>query len=1183
MQKLWKQYIENGMKIQEQELILPDTRIELSVQKNQNGEGSFIITGTKKKPISGRVFTTSYRMQVREKEIAGEHIEICYTFVSKGLEEQSVVKGEFILLTDCGEYTLPFVASVDSMVVSSCDRQVKNLYQFMQLAEKERLEATTLFYRPEFSRILKSAGESNQLLYELLTANKCDKELEVEEFLKKAGQKPSVSCYLDSTSIQIDNPVADQEIKIPLMKDGNGYVEVTVQVEGDFLSCSKRMLHEEDFIGKTCLYEVIICKEKLHGGKNMGRVIFVCGNTSMEYAVTVMQGNSWGIAHRLRREKKSVNRALLKRYLQFQKQEITRSQWVKDSLDIAHVVNTIDNQDPFYILLIAQFSVINKDIDGAVDRMTELKDRKLIHRNDYVNYAYYLYLSSMLDNSKHHIRKNLEEILSLRKEYPDNFALLWFCFYMDDSFEGNPQKKYMSIEAFCSKGHMHPILYAEALQAFEQDVLCMHDFNVFAQRLVWWAIKQGRMKTELRERALYLIHRQKTYTKRIYDILEYFYRESQDDEIIALICTMLVKSNRTDEVAFSWYRLGVQKGIAITKLYEFYLDAVPEGYEKPFERQIFLYFAMDSRLSAQKKNILYGNLSSYRDLYPDLNERLQIAMQMYVREQLCAEKLSKEHMRLYRNCLPGMTITNDMWEPLSRFSFLKMIQVNNKRIRNVIVRHSLLEKEESFPVCRDTAWIAVYSELYEIVLEDFEGRRYPYHNVPELEDVIPLSISMEIPLKSDIMNVGVALCRCFEQNHCRSVTEANLESAKYLVEQNVLNRRYHIMLLMEIIEYYRLTMRTDALELLLQEVPGEELEPDEFERITDYLVSQGADETAYQWVANVGYENMSKSSLLRFCSRRIGDSNRVDSPMLLEMAYELFSKGKYDENILSYLITYYDGAVKVLADIFWAGKEFNLDVRELAERILMQVVLTGAYLEDLDSIFEFYLEAGSRESVLRAFYTYQAHSCLKDCIAVSEKIWRNMEKFCMEESTDFHVCGLAICQYYSEQNELSEQQIAYANRVIKAALINDCYMACFLKLPLNEENAFWLRDKCIVEHVGTQNPKIHYVLDEKDKAASFVQEDMKPVVDGVFSKEVILFSGEQLHYYITETKEEREEPVESSLASKNEEQTGENNSRYDCIDDMLVSLSLNDYDTLQLLTDRYFREVYLANRLFTIR
>ena len=1183
MQKLWKQYMENGMKRQEQELILPETRIELSVLKGQNGEGSFIISGSEKKQISGRVYTTNHRMQVHEKEIEGERIEISYTFVSKGLQEQSVIKGEFIFLTDCGEYSLPFVASVDSTMVVSSAGRVKNLYQFMELAEKERLEATSLFYKPEFSKLLKPAGENKQLLYDLLTENKKDKELELEEFLKETLHKQPATCYLDSSSIELEQLEKNQEIKIPLIKDGNGYLEIALQVEGEFLSCSKQVLREEDFIGRTCQCEVIIHKNKLHNGKNMGRVIFNYGKIAMAYAITVRQGESWGVAHRLRREKKSVNRALLQRYLQFQKQEITRSQWVKESLDIVHVVNTIDNTDPFYILLMTQYYIINKEIDKAVDRMSELKSRKLIHRNDYVNYAYYLYLSSMLDNRKSHIRKNLEEILSLRKEYPDNFALLWFTLYMDETYETNLQKKYMCIEAFCEKGHIHPILYAEALQVLEQDAFCMHDFNVFAQRLVWWAIKQGRVSEELRERAMYLIHRQKSYTKRMYDILEYFYKESKDEEIVALICAMLVKSNRTDEKAFYWYRLGVQKGVAITKLYEFYLDSVPEGYEQPFEREIFLYFAMDSKLSPQKKNILYSNLSSHKEEYPDLNERFRIAMEMHIREQLCGEKVSKELMQLYKNCLPGMTITNDMWEPLSHLSVLKMIEMTNKRIRNVIVRHSLLEKEESFPVYRDRAWIGVYSDSFEIVLEDFEGKRFPYHQATELEEVIPISISMEIPLRQNIMNVGVALCRCFEQNHCRTVTESNIESARYLIEQNVLNKRYHIALILEMIEYYRISMRTDALELLIQEISSEELLPGEFEKITDYLIVQGADETAYQWVTEVGYEAMSKPALLRLCSRKIADAAARELPLLLEMAYHLFVNEKYDEKILDFLITYYEGPVKIMADIFRAGKEFNLDVCKLAERVLMQVTLTGAYLENLDSIFQFYVESGSRESVLRAFYTYQATASLKDSVAVSDSIWQGMEKLCMEAQLDFHVCGLAICRYYSEKSELTKEQIAYGNRVVRAALLNDCFMSCFLKLPLEPDNMFWIQDKCIVEFTGTKNPKLHYVLDEKDKADSFVQEEMKPVIDGIFSKEIILFSGEQLHYYITQRANGNEEPVESNQVSKDEAVAGESSCRYNCINDMLVSLSLNDYDTLQLLTDRYFREVYLANRLFTIR
>ena len=46
-----------------------------------------------------------------------------------------------------------------------------------------------------------------------------------------------------------------------------------VTVDGDFLSCEKEHLTDDDFLGSKCELEITVLPEKLHGGNNSGCVI----------------------------------------------------------------------------------------------------------------------------------------------------------------------------------------------------------------------------------------------------------------------------------------------------------------------------------------------------------------------------------------------------------------------------------------------------------------------------------------------------------------------------------------------------------------------------------------------------------------------------------------------------------------------------------------------------------------------------------------------------------------------------------------------------------------------------------------------------------------------------------------------------------------------------------------------
>ena len=90
--------------------------------------------------------------------------------------------------------------------------------------------------------------------------------------------------------------------------------------------------------------------------------------------------------------------------------------------------------------------------------------------------------------------------------------------------------------------------------------------------------------------------------------LEKLYHKYGSKEMLADICSQLIKDGRTDEKSFFWYKRGVQAELKITKLYEYFMRAVPKHDTDPFPKNLLLYFQMENTLNSRQKAILYANI-----------------------------------------------------------------------------------------------------------------------------------------------------------------------------------------------------------------------------------------------------------------------------------------------------------------------------------------------------------------------------------------------------------------------------------------------------------------------------------------------------------------------------------------------------------------------------------------------
>ena len=106
-------------------------RIEFVFVSEEEREGSFEVFCQSDTPMLGVCFSNNPRMKVKNPQFKGFEAEIGFVFDSTGMEPKDVAKGEFILLTNKGEYSLSFACVREADYINSTLGHIKNLFHYL--------------------------------------------------------------------------------------------------------------------------------------------------------------------------------------------------------------------------------------------------------------------------------------------------------------------------------------------------------------------------------------------------------------------------------------------------------------------------------------------------------------------------------------------------------------------------------------------------------------------------------------------------------------------------------------------------------------------------------------------------------------------------------------------------------------------------------------------------------------------------------------------------------------------------------------------------------------------------------------------------------------------------------------------------------------------------------------------
>ena len=1190
MQKKINQILEGNFDYENGSLDFSCAKIELSVKKGEIYEGSFHIYAPQDRFCSGSITSSDLRMECITTEFIGSEEEIIFCFHGEKVEEGDVVKGCFNVVSNQGEYYLPFVVSVEHRVLESSIGPIRNLFHFANLAKSNWREALELFYCPDFTLVFNGTDAGFKDTYRALSVYPMQ-EQNMEEFLMQINKKQKIGYLIQEDQLYLEMVRHSTSDSLPvrnitIVRNGWGYNRLYVECTGSFLYTEKAVLTDADFVGNKCVLPVYFDTRSCGNGKTYGEVRIYNAYQSMTVPVTVSCGDGV-IQNPQRLTRKRISVHLMEIYCAFRTKKISTATWMKETGKLVQRLVTMDENDIPARLFQAQLLITEGSMNEAgwiLDHVADLMEKKC---DDDSLYAYYLYLSTLIHHEPEYVDQVTADVEKIYHKNTANWRVAWLLIYLSEEYHKSASAKWLLLMRLFETGCTSPAIYLEAVSLLNNNPALLQQLGLIEMQILWYGIKKEIVKAEVVEQFLMLLDRTKGYSDVLYYCLEKLYDKSDDVRILQQICSLLIKGNRTGIKYFKWYQAGIDNKLRITNIYEYYMLSMNLQEKHELSKEVLLYFSYQCNLDYEHTAYIYYYILQNEDRLKEIVELYKPRMERFCTEQILKMHINRHLGFVYGKLLKTEMITEQLSHPLSYLVYANSLQVSDATLRKVLVYQTGNRVPEEYQIVDGKAWISLYGNDYTIVFEDAYQNRFIKNVDYTLEKLMMPGKLSRILAHRNTGNPQFEFYMCKGdmegsiQNDEEAVHTLRIIHSDY-VQENIRKR-----LSMNLLQYYHSFDKLHEMGELLSQIDSEGLSLEERSEIIRYMLICDKYDLARQWMEEYGPYFIDAKLLVRLLTILLEKTDMEEQTLYVAAAFSAFQRGKYDSTILTYLMRYYKGLTKTLRDIWKAAKSFELDCYVLDESLLVQMLYSGAFVGEKMEIFQDYLSQGPKIEIEQAFlmqcaYEYFARDQVTAGIVFDEILRMHYRGEALPK-----VCKLALVKYYAEnRTEMNPAVETVVEEFLKQFFDEGIYLEQFREFRRDQRVIQEMADKTIVEYKTDPNVRvsIHYVIShESGESEEYTSEYMKEVYRGVYFKELVLFFGECLQYYITEEMNGVEQLTESGTVQKSDIVDQENESRYSLINDIVISKALEDFDTMESLLEEYYRKDYLSSRLFEIK
>lgn len=1161
-------------------LAFSEETIDLSVIEGRSEAGSFVIESTNQIKICGIVYSTNPRMECLNPHFEGEKVRIRYQFNSKGLTEGDTCEGKFVIVCNQIEYSLSFCARITRLYAEASTGAVKSLDDFTRLAASNWDEAYHLFYNRNFLNTIPYDNVYERLTYEGFACARPSGQ-NMEEFLIGVNKKQPVSISVDKSEEIFMASKEPQSGCFTITKDNWGYTEIRLRTDCEFIKLSKPVLTLDDFIGKTYLYEYIIDASAIHAGRNFGRIyidgVYQSFTIDITAGVRDDDGSISDIA--VTKDIKECMVGIMELYTSFRLKRIVTGVWANETISILNHLHALMPDEHMYELMKAQAFIINRQRQEAKWILDDFK-----HSNPDKKapiWGYYLYLMTLLEREPSYVDNMTHEVELIFYENPDSVLLFWVLLFLRDQYFDDSAGKLKDIKYWVLRGCSSPYLYIEAYYLISQDPYLIKELSVFELRILSWAVKEKALTKELAGAIFEAVDLAGGFDNRVYELLTAAYEICPEAEYVGIICSYLIKGHKNDTCFHKWFELGIENKLRLTGLYESYLLTMDDRQISPVPKIIQMYFSFDNKLPYRKLAVLYNNIIAAKETEPEVYHKYRKAMGRFAMDQAQLRHIDDNLAVLYEDMLELGFINEELSAAFSDIIYTHKLIVFDKRIVRAIIYQNEMKEPQIVPVTDQCAYFELFSNDYVILFEDSRGYRYVK------------SISYRL---QRLMDAEKYLDRCISLSpdrpqyivsHFKNVrdysdfTKDDLKLFKPVFYSESFSDSYKAVMGYRILKYCQLHDYEDYVRPFLQSINFDTLQKDARKYLIDMLVSNRLYEKAYDMAMEYGIDMLAAASKVVLCENAL-KVQHVDDDFMVQLAISAFKTGKYSDLVLKYLCENYTGPTDELINLWHAADKFSISSMKLDERILEQGIYTQIEPEKISDIFMEYYKRAGNEKLILAYISLVAHGYLHSGGCKADFIFDIIEKRFIGNRTLNDACQLALLKHFAEKTDITQAELEIEDTLLKYYIYNNMYFDFFARLDYRLLEKYFLYDKAFLQYESTPGTHVvlHYSRDEDGE--EFNSEDMVEMYDGIYVKTFVIFFGELIRYYITEEHDNSIEVKESNRLTCNNIPGDNDHSRYNLINEMIISDTLSDETTLKSNIDEYKRLDAATKQLFKL-
>lgn len=1161
-------------------LAFSEETIDLSVIEGRSEAGSFVIESTNQIKICGIVYSTNPRMECLNPHFEGEKVRIRYQFNSKGLTEGDACEGKFVIVCNQIEYSLSFCARITRLYAEASTGAVKSLDDFTRLAASNWDEAYHLFYNRNFLNTIPYDNVYERLTYEGFACARPSGQ-NMEEFLIGVNKKQPVSISVDKSEEIFMASKEPQSGCFTITKDNWGYTEIRLRTDCEFIKLSKPVLTLDDFIGKTYLYEYIIDASAMHAGRNFGRIyidgVYQSFTIDITAGVRDDDGSISDIA--VTKDIKECMVGIMELYTSFRLKRIVTGVWANETISILNHLHALVPDEHMYELMKAQAFIINRQRQEAKWILDDFK-----HSNPDKKapiWGYYLYLMTLLEREPSYVDNMTHEVELIFYENPDSVLLFWVLLFLRDQYFDDSAGKLKDIKYWVLRGCSSPYLYIEAYYLISQDPYLIKELSVFELRILSWAVKKKALTKDLAGAIFEAVDLAGGFDNRVYELLTAAYEICPEAEYVGIICSYLIKGHKNDTCFHKWFELGIENKLRLTGLYEAYLITMDDRQISPVPKIIQMYFSFDNKLPYRKLAVLYNNIIAAKETEPEVYHKYRKAMGRFAMDQAQLRHIDDNLAVLYEDMLELGFINEELSAAFSDIIYTHKLIVFDKRIVRAIIYQNEMKEPQIVPVTDQCAYFELFSNDYVILFEDSRGYRYVKSISYRLQRLMDAEKYLDrcISLSPDRPQYIVSHFK-----HVRDYsdfTKDDLKLFKPVFYSESFSDSYKAVMGYRILKYCQLHDYEDYVRPFLQSINFDTLQKDARKYLIDMLVSNRLYEKAYDMAMEYGIDMLAAASKVVLCENAL-KVQHVDDDFMVQLAISAFKTGKYSDLVLKYLCENYTGPTDELINLWHAADKFSISSMKLDERILEQGIYTQIEPEKISDIFMEYYKRAGNEKLILAYISLVAHGYLHSGGCKADFIFDIIEKRFIGNRTLNDACQLALLKHFAEKTDITQAELEIEDTLLKYYIYNNMYFDFFARLDYRLLEKYFLYDKAFLQYESTPGTHVvlHYSRDEDGE--EFNSEDMVEMYDGIYVKTFVIFFGELIRYYITEEHDNSIEVKESNRLTCNNIPGDNDHSRYNLINEMIISDTLSDETTLKSNIDEYKRLDAATKQLFKL-